>query len=196
VLDPGQVLHTEPPDKVLGTYPIDTTDFSPAVESGSTPLEQGDALASDIDAFSREVVDNDADLLVSRASDVAEGAVYAEEPNGLTSTAFDHEDLNALDKPALELNDLDGLELWGPVGMDDALLFSRFDDLSSGTSIFKFSGGTAVPLHLSFSSTAATPGTLPLQWASPSASSRRRSTHSRRVLPPLYSWCPCWGHGA
>ena len=147
VPDPGQVLYTEVPDGNADSHPLDTTDFSPATEAGIDPTLQVDAIAATVDVLVEELVGNAADLVVSLASDqgAAEIAAYFETPAGGTGVAFTHADLNVLDAPPDELDDVDGLELWGPVGSGDALLFSRQSDISFGTSIYRFSGGAAVP---------------------------------------------------
>ena len=147
VPDPGQVLYTEFPDGPADKWPKDASDFLPALETGTDPLSQVDALASAADALVDDVLSNHADLLVSLVGDggPAEAAVFFESPAGMTGTAFRHVELNALDNAPGEIDDLDGLELWGPVGSADAIYFSHFDDLASGTSVFRFSGGAAVP---------------------------------------------------
>ena len=60
VSDPGQVLYTEPPAIAASGLPRDTTDFFPAVETGTQP--QVDAIASESDVFFSELVDDAAGL--------------------------------------------------------------------------------------------------------------------------------------
>jgi hypothetical protein len=141
-LDPGQVLYTQPPDAAGAPFPRDTTDFTPGLEDGNEPDSQVDALAAPHDAYFELVVTNSADLLMSQLNDPpgAPGgvAVYGENPIGDTGSVYTQQDLN-FPNVLGDLEDVDAVELWGPVGVDDALFSSWFRD-ATGTSIFEMTG--------------------------------------------------------
>lgn len=141
--DPGQMLYTEPPDDAADADPSSVTDFVPGIESGTEPDAQVDALAHGFDVLVTEVVNGEADLVVSFAGDSVGGAEVAtvrERPFGAKSVLFSHLDLDASDAPGV-LDDLDGIDLWGPPGAADALYYSLEGDALSGTSIFVDVGG-------------------------------------------------------
>lgn len=125
-LDPLQVLYTEPPDAVGVPRPWDTFDFG---ETGEV-----DALANGGDLYFYEVTGNTASLLVSFQGDPGLNAVWFETPPGATGIQWTQINLNN-PNPADELEDLDGLEVHGPLGADDAEFYSLLGD-PGGVSVF------------------------------------------------------------
>ena len=101
-LDPGQVLFTLPPDLPGAPFPLDTQDYD----------DELDALANSGDAYYSAVKNNRADLLLSFAGDpgAPAEAVYMEDVLGNCSPLWDHVHLSF----GGGIEDLDGLELWGP----------------------------------------------------------------------------------
>ena len=145
-LDSGQILYSEPPDGAADSNPISVSDFFPAIESYE-PDAQVDALAHGFDALFSEVVDDGAELVVSFVGDVvfdagasAEVAAMVERAFGAREVLFRHLDLDAADGPG-GLEDLDGLDLWGPGGAADAFYYSLAGDASLGTSVWVDTGG-------------------------------------------------------
>lgn len=147
-LDPGQVLYTEPPDTAADSTPSNTTDFFPGTESGTEPDQQIDAIANGLDYLELEVGRNDADLVVSLAGDPVVGpspvAAFLENRFGLATPLYRQVDLDTGDGPGV-VDDVDGIELWGPLGADDALYYSRENDVSSGVSVWMDNGGVPSP---------------------------------------------------
>jgi hypothetical protein len=128
--DPEQVLFTDPPDAVGPPLPRNTFDFG-----GDG---QVDALANGQDAYFGELLVNRANLLVSFLGDPLWGglgnpmAVYLESIGGPKVPNWQQVHLN---NPGA-LDDLDGLEVWGPLDADDANYYSLKGDLLSGVSVF------------------------------------------------------------
>ena len=126
--DPSQVLYAEPPDLDSDSFPSDALDFAPAEEVGVEPDLQVDALANGDDALFDSVMANTSELFVSLAGDPIplgpQGiAVYREDPAGTTEPVYGkHHFFSANTLGALD--DVDALELWGPVGGNDARFFS------------------------------------------------------------------------
>ncbi len=144
VLDPGQVLYVEPPDTSGDSNPRDATDFFPGNESGMEPDSQVDALASGDDAFFDGVVNNTVELLVSMQPDVSGpngGAVFTETPTGDTAQLWNKAHFN-WNNVAGELDELDAIELWGGLGVADAVFYSLNAD-ATGNSVFVAAG--AIP---------------------------------------------------
>jgi hypothetical protein len=145
--DPGQTLYTEPPDGPTASdqNPSDGTDFVPGLESGTEPDSQIDALAYGDDAGLDALLADETELLVSVVADgnAEEVAVFIEDATGALQIHYTHESLNHVD-PAGELDDLDALELWGPVGQADADYYSLQGDAVTGTSVYLYFGGTVL----------------------------------------------------
>jgi hypothetical protein len=146
--DPGQVLLTEPPDDLANSLPVETTDFVPGIESGAEPDAQVDALAQGFDFLYTEVQTGEADLVVSFDGDLvmvagafAEVAAMLEANSGSTSVLYTQLDLDASDSVGV-VEDVDGIELWGPVGSGDAFYYSLENDALTGTSVWLDDNGT------------------------------------------------------
>jgi hypothetical protein len=146
--DPGQVLLTQPPDDAANSQPTETTDFVPGIESGTEPDAQVDALAQGFDFLYSEVQTGEADLVVSFDGDgvmvagaSAEVAAMREANSGLTSVLYTQLDLDASDSGGV-VEDVDALELWGPVGSGDAFYYSLENDAQTGTSVWLDDNGT------------------------------------------------------
>jgi hypothetical protein len=146
--DPGQVLLTEPPDDAANSLPVETTDFVPGIESGAEPDAQVDALAQGFDFLYTEVQTGEADLVVSFDGDLvmlagasAEVAAMLEANSGSTSVLYTQLDLDASDSVG-GVEDVDGIELWGPVGSGDAFYYSLENDAQTGTSVWLDDNGT------------------------------------------------------
>jgi len=138
-LDPGQNLYTEPIDAPNDGRPRDISDWFGAIESGTEPDSQVDALANGEDGLFADVLANNVELLVSLAGDPANGgglgaAIHREDPAGGTEPLFTREHLNH-NNPLGVFDDLDAMEFWGPVGSGDATFFSLNRD-ASGVSVF------------------------------------------------------------
>lgn len=117
VLDPRQVIYTHPKDAVGAPFPRNTFDFCYEGEV--------DALANGGDAFFHDLIVNNAVLLVSFEGDPFWGgpigpgddppdgpiAVYAECNGGTHFPKWDHE--HCVNDPNT-VDDLDGMEVWGP----------------------------------------------------------------------------------
>jgi hypothetical protein len=125
--DAQQVLYTQPPDAAGAPFPRNTFDFhSPDPD---TTYPDVDALANCGDAYFHEVATDQADLLISFQGDPNGNAVYYEKPDAggrgvkWTQLQLDRDTLTI--KPSREL---DALEVWGPVGSDDANCWSEMGD--------------------------------------------------------------------
>jgi len=130
-LDSLQVLYTEPPDGPGLPFPMDIIDFG---SSGEV-----DALANNGDFLFFGVMLNTADLLVSFLGDPPNPpgiAVYGETPPGAVGVWALQADLSNPDPPG-DVEDVDGLELWGPFGASDANMFSLVGD-PGGFSVYYF----------------------------------------------------------
>jgi hypothetical protein len=106
-----------------------------------------DALANGRDAQFDEVLANTAELLLSFRPDPAgpNGAtVFREFPSGGTQALWYKPHLNAPNLGASFFENLDALELWGPLGADDARFYSLNGDYT-GTSVFVQVGGVSQP---------------------------------------------------
>ena len=142
--DPGQVLYAEPPDTETDSFPVDIFDIDPGLESGFEPDSQVDALSNGDDVLFTMLDNNQANLLVSFTGDAifSEIAAYAETPAGTTSIHWYQANINAPDPATTTLEDVDAMELWGPVGSDDANFYSLNTDHAVGGSIFHRLGPT------------------------------------------------------
>jgi hypothetical protein len=146
-LDPGQTLYVEPPDAPGSPLPRDALDSAPALESGDEPDDQVDALANGADAGFDQVVANAAELFVSFRPDPPgpnNAAVFREFPSGGTQAVWYKPHLHAPNVVGVLLEEVDALELWGPIGVDDALFYSLNGDFT-GTSVFVRVGGVSQP---------------------------------------------------
>ncbi len=147
-LDPGQVLTTEPGGGA--GLPRDGLDFAPGLESGNEPDAQIDALASGNDALLDELFSDSADLLVSVVGDAGghEVAAFAEDLGASFAIRYRHADLNPADAGGVAgIEDVDGLELWGPETSsgDDARYYSLLNDSVLGTSVYLEQLGVQIP---------------------------------------------------
>jgi len=139
VPDPEQNLYTEP---VVNPVPVNTFDFGGE--------GQVDALANGLDAFFHDLIVNNAVLLVSFYNDPGftappppEIAVYAECNGGTHFPKWSQADLDAAGVTVNPANQLDGLEVWGPYGADDADYYSLAGD--PGFSVFTMAAGGYIP---------------------------------------------------
>jgi hypothetical protein len=153
-VDPLQVIYTEPKDAVGGPFPRNTLDFGDAGEV--------DALANGGDAFFHDLIANNAVLLVSFEGDpswlgaVGPGddppdgqiPVYYEDNGGTCWPKWDRE--HCVNDPNT-VDDLDGMEVWGPFYLfddpgydpDDAEYYSVVGD--PAFSVFYMTGAGYVP---------------------------------------------------
>lgn len=141
--DPLQILFTVPPDPAGPPFPIDSQDFGDGDEI--------DALANRGDAYYSSVKANNADLLVSLDTDPgAPHAVYQEDTLGVGTPLWWQRHLYFEDDGAGfpdDIEDLDGLELWGPWSDEtnplsgwDANIYSLVGD-PAGTSVWYYPWG-------------------------------------------------------
>jgi hypothetical protein len=128
-LDPLQVVYTEPNDVIGAALPSNSTfDFGTSGEV--------DALANGGDIYLYEVKANTATLIISFQSDPASNAVWYETPPGAKGIKWTQ--LNLVNEVAgHRIDDLDALEVWGPVGSDDAGFYSLQGD-PGGVSVLYF----------------------------------------------------------
>jgi hypothetical protein len=127
-LDPLQNLYTEPPENVGTQTPVNTYDF------GTTG--QVDALANPGDAMFSYLIADKANLLVSFQGDPGVNAVWFETPApGVRGVQWTHAHLDAGGVVLTPTRELDALEVWGPVGFDDAYFFSM-QGAPGGFSVF------------------------------------------------------------
>lgn len=147
VLNPLQVIYTEPKDAVGGPFPRNTFDFCYEGEV--------DALANGGDAFFFDLIANNAVLMLSFEGDPSWGGtigpgddppdgpipVYYEDNGGTCWPKWDRE--HCVNDPNT-VDDLDGMEVWGPFYLfddpgfehDDADFYSLVGDFASGTSVW------------------------------------------------------------
>jgi hypothetical protein len=147
VLDPGQALYVEPADASGPPYPRDAIDYAPALEDGDEPDEQVDALASVYDAQFEQVIANTAELFLSFRPDPpgpSGATVFREFSSGSTQAVWHKPHLQNPNQGASGFENLDALEMWGPIGSDDALFYSLNGDVT-GTSVFVRVGGVGQP---------------------------------------------------
>jgi hypothetical protein len=139
-LDPLQVLLTTPFDPIGPPNPKDDD----ALDFGGTG--EVDALANIRDLLFGRLIANKADLLVSFLGDpnynnpptnIPKVAVYIEYAAG-NNPLWTQVSLNNPNTPPPQLEDLDGLQLWGFEGY--ANMYSLQGDFTSGTSIFYWNG--------------------------------------------------------
>jgi hypothetical protein len=146
-LDPGQALYVEPADSPGPPNPRNALDFDTNLEAGDEPDSQVDALANGRDAQFDEVVANTAELFLSFRPDPpgpAAPAVFREFPSGGSQAVWAKPHLNNPNQGALAIENVDALELWGPLGTNDAIFYSLNGDVT-GTSVFVLVGGVAQP---------------------------------------------------
>lgn len=138
-LDPLQVLYTEPPDVVGPPFPGDSIDFG---EEGAV-----DALANMGDALFWSLVNNQADLLVSFFGDPTAAApdnngVFAETTTGARfSPLWTHTDFSNQAPNPESVEDVDALELWGPIPGWDANMYSVQGDGANTVSVYYYPPG-------------------------------------------------------
>lgn len=147
-LKPGMVLYTEPRDVVGPPYPKNIRQLNTLLEV--------DAIANSGDAFFPQLVRNQADLVVSfrlpnpppfDPNDPFANATYYERWNGVRGVKWTQADYSNPDPPG-DLEDLDGLEIWGPYNASDVDRYSVKDDWSTpgATSVFSYvPGGPDTP---------------------------------------------------
>jgi hypothetical protein len=99
-----------------------------------------DAMANNVDALFDEVTTNQAALLFSTVGD---GRIFYEDIFGQWGIWATPQQINAANPPS----DVDGLEVWGPIGVPvpdiipDANRYSLADDVTVGGSVFAEGGG-------------------------------------------------------
>lgn len=146
--DPHQVLYTEPLDAAGCPLIWDTFDFD-VTEHVAADV---DALANCQDGYFAELIAWPAsvvDMLVSFEGDLPDppgSAVYYEKQTGVTGFLWEQANLcNAGGGFDGGVDDVDGLELWGDLDVDDANMFSLVGD-PGGTSVWSYLGGPPVPV--------------------------------------------------
>jgi hypothetical protein len=145
--DPGQTLYTEVIDGALDPFPLDGIDFFPAIETGTEPDSQIDALANGTDFGFAEVVSDQLDLAFSTEGDVGPTepvGVWVERVSGVNELLYTHRFLHALDTTG-EIEDVDAVEMWGRVESaadptTDVAYYSLEGDLTD-TSVWTTLGG-------------------------------------------------------
>ena len=133
-LMPGMILYTDPPDLAGAPNPFSVRQLNTTNEV--------DAIANYGDAYFPQVVANRADLYVSFLGDegVLERAVYYETPAGIRGLQWTQ--TNFCNPNAGDLEDLDGLEIWGPYSASDVNRYSVTNDWATGgTSMYNYVGG-------------------------------------------------------
>lgn len=110
-----------------------------AVDDGIVHGGRGevDALANSGDAYFQDVLNNTAALLFSVQADAPGVPIQAENEAGVITTWATAAEVNS----GSALDDLDGLEVWGPDGFSDATQYSIFGD-PGGVAIFNLDGST------------------------------------------------------
>ncbi len=145
--DPHQVLYTEPIDGPGCPYILDTFDFN-VTEHLAADV---DALANCQDAYFAELIawpSSVVDLLISFEGDppVPGSAVYYEMRGGAVGRLWSQVSLcNAGGGVDGSVEDVDGLELWGELDIDDANMFSLVGD-PGGISVWSFLGDPPLPV--------------------------------------------------
>lgn len=142
-LEPQQVLYTEPLDGVGCPFVINGYDYTvPGLE-----LVEVDALANCQDKYFHPVASNLADLLLSFNDDLPDPpgtAVYYEKSGGAIGDLWSQMNLcNADGEVDGSVEDVDGLELWGNLGENDANMFS-LDGEPGGVSVWSYLGGPPI----------------------------------------------------
>lgn len=147
-LQPGMVLYVEPPDFAGGPFPKNIRQLNTSQEV--------DAIANLGDAYFPQLVRNQAELLVSfklpnpppfDPNDAFSNATYFERWNVVRGVKWTQADYSNPD-PAGDLEDLDGLEIWGPPNASDVNRYSVKDDWATptATSVFNYvPGGPDTP---------------------------------------------------
>jgi hypothetical protein len=121
--DPLQVIYTQPPDALGGPFPWNAFDYG---ETGEV-----DALANVQDLLFYELLSNEAHLLVSFQGDPSGISVWIENcwAGNNTGPIWSKTELV---NDANGIYDLDGLEVWGPLGSPDANFYSLVGDPIAG----------------------------------------------------------------
>jgi hypothetical protein len=128
--DPAQVLYTEPADATGCPFVRNALDFGGQVDV--------DAIASCQDAYFNLLRNNSTQLVVSFNDDLPDPpgwAVYYETPAGMTGARWRQAALCRAGATDGSVEDVDGIELWGPVGGDDAVMYSLVGE-PGGISVF------------------------------------------------------------
>jgi hypothetical protein len=143
-LDPQQVLYTEPLDAAGAPHIINTSDFN---VTGHEDIDV-DALATHDDAYFQCVTGNACDLFASFGGDLPNPpgwAAYYERPNGVVSGLWRQMDLcNAGGGVDGSVEDVDALELYGPLDVGDTDKFSLVGD-PAGVSVWSAAGAVPGP---------------------------------------------------
>jgi hypothetical protein len=151
VASPGQVVHW----KGDGVTVWDSFKYTATGEGSGIPFET-DALANCRDSFTLDLLNNKVPLLVSlqnnSANDTFGRNIYFQRSVAGGSTAGLWADWQQnINAKAGALDDLDGLETWGPDDTDDSCMYSRQGDPDVGggrVSVYRFhpeNGDASVP---------------------------------------------------
>lgn len=147
-LEPGMILYTEPRDPLGAPNPRNIRQLNTSLEV--------DAIANLGDAYFPQLVRNQADLVLSfklpnpppfDPNDPFSNATYYERWTGARGVKWTQANYSNPD-PAGDLEDLDGLEIWGPVNASDVNRYSLKNDWSTpgATSVFSYvPGGPDTP---------------------------------------------------
>ncbi len=140
-LDSLQVVYTESNDAIGPAYPSNSAyDFGTSGEI--------DALANGGDLYLYETIKDTSTLIISFQGDPGGNAVWYEIPTGSTGVKWTQ--LSLVNEVAgHRIDDLDALEVWGPLGSDDADFYSeKGDPASTGdtvrVSVKSMSGGNYI----------------------------------------------------
>jgi len=134
-LDPGQIVHWDGLGNVWDSFDYSSGSGGigqgPSVPSDDIPFnedDQVDALANIRDKHFKDVINDRVPLLASFAGVADIHTSRSSAFNGLASKWADSvNNINA----AGVVDDLDGLEVWGPDVEDDADMYSRFGDMDT-----------------------------------------------------------------
>jgi len=126
----------------------------PSPDNNNTPNQQVDAIAALNDELYGEVITNQTAILYStRVQEVAAPNMQGTGTDSNATSSCDSGDPICYETTGgaigtwatwSEVNNmggtanLDGLEVWGPEGNDDGTLYSLYDDVSTGTSIYEY----------------------------------------------------------
>jgi len=122
---PGQTNYTMAPDALGDGTPANT--FRHGTEN------QVDAMANRWDAYLGKLVSNNVDLLISFAGDPNANSVWYETPVGARGVIWSKVQIS---NPVAGLDNLDGLEVYGPFA-DDANCYSWQGEALGGFSVFQ-----------------------------------------------------------
>ena len=145
VLDPEQVVLWDGDETVSGNSGTengyDYTGGRPGIPMFGIPMidedRQIDAISHSQDFLFDELINNEASLLFSIEGDSL-ARVFYKDPMGDIDIWAELESSGAGINHHNPITDLDGLEVWGPVGDSDATRYSHEDDSATGTSVWAY----------------------------------------------------------